>query len=566
MPRKRKYNADWKTCIACKKPVANTDASWSQHIRFNPTCGKVTMQMDSNKNKKTTTEQKNTQCISNLKPPPNQVASEKEKVQSDRDKVHDNNLVDNSDCAFLPDQQEEIITYQSKFASLPEYCVPTNEDSTSESEYSLEPKFFEEEDSKPPDTSTVDDSNVTLFEKQQEQKQQTHVNDIHFPIGKDTNHSIELMHLCKQARDPLYMFDGIQKWARDTIRDDPTYFEGPSIKRQNVLNSLNERYCLEGYEPTVHNIGLPSGKLIDVVIHDFDAAIFSLLSDPYLMQEENLLLNLDEPWKPLSHPENEIGDIHTGSLFKDGWKLYCRQNSNDVLCALMFFIDKTFTDVGGNLNIEGVTFTLTIFNQKTRNTTRAMRQIGYISNQKLLRYATPEEKSRDYHAILAFILTKIYDHQSSKDGMLFELDLKQKKHKITLQMPVMVFMGDNEGLDKLCYRYLNKTNVARLCRNCNGVIKEMDWPFMNHQKYVTQKSIEELFDNGKVNQLHEICHYNLQNATWKLKFCDPVRGIYGSTPFDLVHAWQQGWYGYFTGAFYSQKSKGWCCCCQKRIN
>jgi hypothetical protein len=306
------------------------------------------------------------------------------------------------------------------------------------------------------------------------------------------------------------------------------------------LNILDERYCVEGYKPTVHNIGLPSGKLIDVVIHDFDAAIFSLLSNPYLMQDENLLLNSDEPWKPLSHPENEIGDIHTGSLFKDGWKLYFRQNSNDVLCALMFFIDKTFTDVGGNLNIEGVTFTLTIFNQKTRNTTRDMRQIGYISNQKLLRYATPEEKSRDYHAILAYILTKIYDHQSSKDGMLFELNLKHKKHKITLQMPVMVFMGDNEGLDKLCGRYLNKTNVARLCRNFNGVIEEMDWPFMNHQKYVTQKSIQELFDNGKVNQLHEICHYNLQNSTRKVKFCDPVCGIYGSTPFYLVHAWKQG--------------------------
>jgi hypothetical protein len=90
----------------------------------------------------------------------------------------------------------------------------------------------------------------------------------------------------------------------------------------------------------------------------------------------------------------------------------------------MYFIDKTFTDVGGNLNIEGVTFTLTIFNQKTRNTTRAMRHIGYLSNQKTLRYASAEEKSRDYHAILAFILTKIYGHQANKGGILFELKLK----------------------------------------------------------------------------------------------------------------------------------------------
>jgi hypothetical protein len=117
----------------------------------------------------------------------------------------------------------------------------------------------------------------------------------------------------------------------------------------------------------------------------------------------------------------------------------------------------------------------------------------------------------------------------------------------------MVFIGDNEGLDKLCGHYLNKTNVERLCRNCNGFIKQMDNPFMNHKKYVTQESIQKLFEKGKVNQLNEICHYNLKNATWKLKFCDPKRGIYGSTPFDLVHSWQQGWYGYVNGAFYSQK-------------
>jgi hypothetical protein len=81
----------------------------------------------------------------------------------------------------------------------------------------------------------------------------------------------------------------------------------------------------------------------------------------------------------------------------------------------------------------------------------------------------------------------------------------------------------------------------------------MKKPFMNHKKYMTQESIQKLFEKGKVNQLNEICHYNLENATWKLKFCDPKRGIYGSTPFDLVHAWQQGWYGYINGAFYSQK-------------
>ena len=271
------------------------------------------------------------------------------------------------------------------------------------------------------------------------------------------------MHILQKARCPLYVFDQIQKWSRKTIQKDKHYFEGRLPTRASVLKTLDEQYNSKGYKPTVHSVGMPSGKTIEIVIHDLDSAIFSLLNDPDLMKEENLLLDLDTPWKQLEHDDDEISDLHTGSLYKEGWKLYCRDKSKDVLCAFMFFIDKTHTDVSGNLNVEGVTFTLSIFNQQTRNTTKAMRQIGYISNQKNLRYSSAEQKSGDYHAILKFVLKKVYEHQAEKGGLAYELLLKNVNHTVCLQMPVLVFIGDNEGLDKLCGRYLNKTNVKHLC-------------------------------------------------------------------------------------------------------
>jgi hypothetical protein len=63
MPRKRKHVDAWITCIACKKEVVDTDASWSQHIRFNPLCGKVTRQIHSDKNENKTTKQNMTTYI-----------------------------------------------------------------------------------------------------------------------------------------------------------------------------------------------------------------------------------------------------------------------------------------------------------------------------------------------------------------------------------------------------------------------------------------------------------------------------------------------------------------------
>jgi hypothetical protein len=241
MPRKRKHVDAWITCIACKKKVVDTDASWSQHIRFNPLCGKVTRQIHSDKNRNITTQQKASTKVSTLKAPPNEVLG-----PNDGDKPTDDDFLDKSDIALMPNSDEEIIAHTSEFASLPTYYVPTYEDSSSDSNDSIPQNNLVQEDSKPPAKTTTDNSNISLLQKQQEQKQQTHVNDIYFPIGQETQHSIELMNICKEENAPLYMFERVQNWSRKTHKEDPTYFEGPSIKHQNILNNLDERYCSEG--------------------------------------------------------------------------------------------------------------------------------------------------------------------------------------------------------------------------------------------------------------------------------------------------------------------------------
>ena len=108
------------------------------------------------------------------------------------------------------------------------------------------------------------------------------------------------------------------------------------------------------------------------------------------MQEQNVLLDLDEPWQPLDE-KRICGDLHTGSLYRDGWKIYCN-NEKDVLCALLFFIDRTHTDVLNKLPVEAVTMTLSIFNRETRARSKALRNIGYITNQDTIRYKSTEKK------------------------------------------------------------------------------------------------------------------------------------------------------------------------------
>ena len=92
-----------------------------------------------------------------------------------------------------------------------------------------------------------------------------------------------------------------------------------------------------------------------------------MLSDPELTKEKNLLLDLDEPWKPIHQQNEELGDHHTGKLYKNGWEQFCNESERDVLCAFLFFLDKTHTDVQGKLPVEPASFTLSVLNRDTRN-------------------------------------------------------------------------------------------------------------------------------------------------------------------------------------------------------
>jgi len=108
---------------------------------------------------------------------------------------------------------------------------------------------------------------------------------------------------------------------------------------------------------------------VEVVHHDFFACI-----DTCLQQENCYLLNLKDPTHSLKAQPNKLSDIHSGNLYKMGWKEFCT-GLTDVLCALIFFIDKTHTDVQGKLNVEPVQFTFSIFNLKTCNQVHAWRTL-----------------------------------------------------------------------------------------------------------------------------------------------------------------------------------------------
>ena len=222
----------------------------------------------------------------------------------------------------------------------------------------------------------------------------------------DENHlnsAVNLLNILKKAKAPLYLFDQIFDWARHSVNSNSMDFgSNHMINRMKAIQQLKDKYDLNVIEPIIKKIHLPgSNKSIELVVHSFKHSLYSLLNDKMLMQPKNLLLDPNNPYN--SPIANCCGDVNTGSVFWAAKKEYIR-HGKEVLCPIIFFIDKTHTDVNGRLCLEPIRFTLGIFNRETRNKPIAWRTLGYIYDQAQVITREKKNKVVDYHYMMEVIL------------------------------------------------------------------------------------------------------------------------------------------------------------------
>jgi hypothetical protein len=377
------------------------------------------------------------------------------------------------------------------------------------------------------------------------------------PINKNLRCQIELLLLLRDAKAPLYLYDEVMKWTQRSVGEYEVNFGQTPDSRKTVLKSLTKRFDLSGSEPTVLPVLLPECKQrLGLVVHDFRQAVYSLLSDPMLMRDECLLFQ-DDDAAPFALPKRgKFEDINSGTRFRMAHKAVCLDPLKDVLCPIIFFIDKTHTDVHGNLCLEPVTFTLGIFTRAVRNLPMAWRSLGYLTNQALIKTNTASVgKARDYHDMLDHILASLRIVQES-GGLAWTLNYRGKVYNIVLHMPVLFISGDTEGHDKLCGKFLSRgTLVKRLCRCCDTPTLSTDDPYFAFN-YVKQNTVQKLIASRDSSALADMSQHLLPNAWHKIKFAgDCKRGIHGATPAEILHMIQLGLHKYLIAGFFVQKKE-----------
>jgi hypothetical protein len=291
-------------------------------------------------------------------------------------------------------------------------------------------------------------------------------------------------------------------------------------------------------------------------LHDFSASLYTLLCDDELMHISNLLLDENDIYKPPEKPmpNSQIDDINTGEVWFNAYSRYVKIENLDILCPIIFFIDKTHTDKNGRLCIEQVRFTLGIFKRNVRNQSRAWRSIGYIMDQAHILNLSRDKtaKMQDYQYMTEIILESY--KKAQQNSIAWDLKVIGKLKKVSFLIPTLFIIGDTDGHDKIVGKFgTRNANVKRLCRYCDCPFDQTDNPYYN---YVLNKAdfFAKKIKEGKIEELRSMAMHCVRNAWTDIHFCDFQRGIFGATPAEAMHCLQQGLYQYIITQLFEQKN------------
>ena len=361
----------------------------------------------------------------------------------------------------------------------------------------------------------------------------------HMPNSPSMMSQMDLLVLLQRAKAPLGLYDELIAWMNRS-RDHYRYkFDQTTLSQSQLLNHLYTRFDMHGLKPYIKRLYLPGAKVeVDLVVHDFLQGLYSLLNNPILMHPDNLLLDPEDPYGPPPEDKSIVGDIHTGDRYRRLYVHYRGPDGRVVVCSLILFGDKTHTDQNGNLCMEPYSFTLGIFNRATRMRPDAWRILGYVKNQGVLpKTSTPLDRAKDYHLMMKEILGSLVAAQG-RAGIEWELELNGTVFPVVFRIPVIFIIGDNEGHDKMCGRYLGPGKASG-CRICDIRSEDLgDETY--HFKHTRQVDIEKMVQKMDKDGLQGASQHLLYNAFYELDLGPDPRGLHGSTPPDFLHSVQFG--------------------------
>ena len=311
--------------------------------------------------------------------------------------------------------------------------------------------------------------------------------------------SLKLIQTLMRKKQSLSSFKDFMNWKYDG--DTYKYYTLNHVmklaERRVYGPSLSEKM-----KPRQNNLICPSGRRVNVITFDIDAAICDLLSDSNITNQSSTIFDNGNEIDPFSIKEKSYyDDLDQSGIYQQTNKVMITDSSKELLTPLIVYLDETFLDSFSKLVLHPVVITLGIYNRSTRNLSMAWRSIGYLPNfdeSFASKKYSPYQKASDFHYCLRFILDGIEQIQSM-DGLYWNFRFPEYPGRVyqrLLKFPLSHVVSDAKENDNICGRMSNRSNTTCLARDCDIKIDDSDDPNIkcnfHFMEDLLQKTPEEL--------------------------------------------------------------------------
>ena len=286
---------------------------------------------------------------------------------------------------------------------------------------------------------------------------------------------------------------------------------------------------------------------IDIVTFSVREGLRNLLCErPEVMTPEKLVVNEDPEKRFLQYePSDEFySEINTGEWYKEAHKKLIKDPSKEFLCPLMIFVDHTAIDFIGRWGLTPVVATCSIFKEKWRRDPNCWIILGFVPDVKQNKSKATQARKRarmknitiiNLHTCYEVIFKDLIEIQK-EGGLELPLSLDGgRTHELqTVKFPIAVVMGDIQGNNQLCGRYVYFGLLQnRMCRACD-VPPSACSSYEYRCTFVTAKEVKQANDCGTKEALKEYSLYRVKNVFLKLCLGGCRYGIHGQTPVDIM--------------------------------
>ena len=360
----------------------------------------------------------------------------------------------------------------------------------------------------------------------------------------DQKWTVSLLKILDDMNAPDYAFESILKWARSANAGNYSFYPDGGLSRlRNIDGLFSSMKNAKQLLPSVYTVACPHGSDCDVIAFDFVPQLLSLLQNRDLMTQSNLVIDMENPLARYESIDNVLGEALTGQVYRDAYDRLITDPSKQLFVPIIQWIDRTSVTGNDRFSLKPYMFTPAIFTESTRRTIQAWGYHGFLPKHKVSSAQNQVQRQgdniRNYHAQLQAVLSTFTAAEPRLRSVQLPIGPTGSMTVDVITCILLVIQDMQEG-DMLCGRFGPHTpGIRRQCRSCDVSYPNLDDPYIQCQ-LLEADPMAQIALGDDVDARTQWSQHRVDNAFSHVPFADPVRGIFGATPVETMHAFRKG--------------------------